>query len=110
MTASLSRKQRRFLYVMSHVAVLVFVLQIIAIDHWHADPANVEGVIGSSAHVMHCHGDSAGCADGGATALATDVAPEAVVVPPPAVRTASLPATLITGEAFLPTPTQPPQA
>jgi len=110
MTGSLSRRQRRFLYVMSHVAVLVYVLQLVAIDHWQADLANVEGVVGSSAHVMHCHGDTAGCADGGATALATNMAPEAVVVPPPAVREASHSPYLAASETFISIPSQPPRA
>jgi hypothetical protein len=57
---TLTSGSRRFVLVMAHIALVVLVVQIVAIDHWHADSSDAEQ------HARHCHGTSSSCADGGA--------------------------------------------
>jgi hypothetical protein len=45
------------------LALLAYVFQTAAFDHWHADPSNVFGYEGTSLHAVHCHADTADCAD-----------------------------------------------
>jgi hypothetical protein len=89
--------------------VLFYVLQIIAIDHWHPNPADAIGVVGSSAHVVHCHGGVSGCAESGgltSTLNATATMP----LPPTALRAPTTALTTITSDVILPLPDQPPRA
>jgi hypothetical protein len=103
------RRYRRFIVVTAHVAVLFYVLQIIAIDHWHANPADVIGIPGSQAHVVHCHGDVSGCAE---SAGLTSTLDETRIVPlPPAAILAPIEASEeISHTVILPLPDQPPRA
>ena len=66
---TLTPGSRRFVFWMAHLALVIYIAQIVAIDHWHVDPAGVVGVPNSSAHVMHCHGSSS-CADGASVSTA----------------------------------------
>ena len=60
---------RRYVLWMAHLALLIYVAQIVAIDHWHPDPADAVGVPNSNAHAIHCHGSSS-CADGASVSTA----------------------------------------
>ena len=71
---TLPRRQRLFIGLAARIALLALALQISALDH-HLGIAGVVGIEGTSAHTMHCHGDTAGCADAGSGAIASvDVA------------------------------------
>src|SRR5262245_61599309 len=105
----LSRRSRRFVILVAHVALLAYFLQVAAFDHWHADPSHIVGVEGSSAHVQHCHGSGGGCADGATMSPVVDSS-ALVPLPPATVReqveaTVSLPSAV-----FLSSPDQPPRA
>jgi hypothetical protein len=69
---------------MAHLALLIYVAQIVAVDHWHPNPADVTGVPNSNAHVLHCHGGQAGCATG--AVMAPTVAASTLTPLPPAPR------------------------
>ncbi len=47
---------RNFTVWTARLALVAFLVQVIAIDHWSSHFENVTGVEGSSAHVQHCHG------------------------------------------------------
>jgi hypothetical protein len=57
-------RTRRFLLWTARLALVVYLAQLIAIDHWQAHPVDIVGLEGSSAHVAHCHG-AGDCSDGG---------------------------------------------
>jgi len=104
---------RRYVLWMAHLALVIYVAQIVAIDHWHADPADAFGVPGSNAHhlvhVSHCHGASSGCADGGGmtpSLLSNALTP----LPPEPHLYREAPAIVAPANAFLGTPIEPPQA
>jgi hypothetical protein len=52
----------------ARAALLAVMLQIAAIDH-HFGVSDVVGIEGSSAHTMHCHGNTSGCADAAGSAV-----------------------------------------
>jgi hypothetical protein len=54
---------------MAHIALVIYVAQIVAIDHWHQDPAATVGVQHTNAHAKHCHGSSS-CAEGASVSTA----------------------------------------
>src|SRR5215203_4511299 len=62
---------RRYVLWMAHLAFVIYVAQIVAIDHWHShlDPAATVGIPHSNAHAKHCHGSSS-CADGASVSTA----------------------------------------
>jgi hypothetical protein len=62
------RRSSTLLLAISQLVLIAYVFQVAAIEHWHSHmDLNVEGVVGSSAHVRlheeHCHGALASCAD-----------------------------------------------
>ncbi|HLF71803.1 MAG TPA: hypothetical protein VI759_06600 [Dehalococcoidia bacterium] len=103
------RRYRRFIYVTAHVAVLFYVLQIIAIDHWQVNPADAIGVEGSSAHVVHCHGDVSGCAESGGLVSLLD-ATATMPLPPAAFLSPITAPDTIMIDVVLTLPDQPPRA
>jgi hypothetical protein len=62
----LSHSSRRFLLWTARLALVAYLVQIIAIDHWHRHSGEIVGVEGSAAHVSHCHG-AGDCSDSGAS-------------------------------------------
>src|SRR6476620_7148049 len=60
---------RRYVLWMAHLALVIYIAQIVAIDHWHADPASTAGVPNSSTHAQHCHGNSS-CSEGASVSTA----------------------------------------
>src|SRR5436305_12046298 len=106
---SLSRRSRRFVLLVAHIALLGYFLQVMAFDHWHADPSHVVGVENSNAHVMHCHGGGGGCADGATVSPVVDAS--AVIPIAPAAHREGTPSLQSEPVAvFLATPDQPPRA
>ena len=73
---------RRYVLLMAHLAFVLYVMQIVAIDHWHShiDPADAVGVPNSNAHALHCHGSSS-CADGASLSTAM-LKPATTPLPP----------------------------
>ena len=105
----LSPKGRRFLLWTARLAFLAHLLQIIAVDHWHAHPSSIAGVEGTAAHVAHCHGGG-DCSDGGG--VAGPALPVAAMLPS---ERSSLTVSDAEGPrrpatAFTETPVQPPRA
>jgi len=99
---------RCFVLWMAHLALMVYVAQIVAIDHWHADPADAVGIPNSNAHVTHCHGTSS-CAEGGALTPASLAA--ALTPLPPEPRLYSIaPSVASPVDAFVDTLLEPPRA
>jgi hypothetical protein len=105
---TLSPGQRRFVMWMAQLALVIYVSQIIAIDHWHSDPAETVGIPNSNAHAKHCHGSSS-CAEG--ASVSTAMLKPAVNPLPPAPQLLSVePSVSAPADAFLDTPLQPPRA
>ena len=97
--------------IMSSARLVLFaiVFQLVAVDHWHGSITEIEGVENSQAHVLHCHGDNAGCADS-ASMLA--ILPGFTLTPTPQQAPGDK---LVTQPAFatdelISTPDQPPKA
>ncbi|HWC31207.1 MAG TPA: hypothetical protein VG845_14090 [Dehalococcoidia bacterium] len=65
---ALPLRLRTLVGITARIALVVMTLQIVAFDH-HFSVKDVVGVEGSSAHTMHCHGDTAGCADAASGAV-----------------------------------------
>jgi hypothetical protein len=105
----LSRRTRTFLLWTARLALVVYLVQLSAVDHWHADFSDVVGVEGSSAHVQHCHG-AGDCSSGDSAAFS--VASQPVALPVPSLFTYGLenPSQLAPRAAFIAPPIQPPQA
>ena len=61
--AASTRKNRLLVLWCARLALLAYVFQTAALDHWHANPADVYGYEGSSLHAVHCHANAADCAD-----------------------------------------------
>ena len=99
---------RRYVLWMAHLALVIYIAQIVAIDHWGADPAETASVPNSNAHALHCHGTSS-CADG--ASLSTAMLKPAVSPLPPEPRVYTLtPAVPQPNEALIETPLEPPRA
>ena len=109
------RRGHTFFVTVAQLALVAYLFQIAAFDHWQIDPSHdVTGVEGSQAHVIHdnhCHGGGSSCADGAAASAYVKFA-EAVSLPvQPALRGLDLPAEspAFTSNVFE-TLTPPPQA
>jgi hypothetical protein len=77
------RKHRLLILVTAYFALVGLVFQVAALDHWR--PAvfeEVRGIEHTDFHSTHCHGASAGCADGAASASWLNASPAAVPRPP----------------------------
>lgn len=106
---SLSRRTRTFLLWTARLALLVYLVQLSAIDHWHAHFSDVVGVEGTSAHVQHCHG-AGDCSSNDSAAFSVTSQP--VTLPVPSLFTYGLenPSQPTPQAAFISPPNQPPQA
>ena len=109
-TFGFSRRVRTFIGICAQLAMLVFVFQIMAIDHWHAGPGDLIGVEGSAQHIAHCHGGGGGCASDALLSGPLAAASLATIAPPPAQRLDADLSTPIFSEAFLSTLDQPPRS
>src|SRR3972149_1840617 len=85
MTALRTRRSRTLLLWLARATVVIYLAQIVAVDHWRPDRSRqVYGVEGSAAHVLHCHADADGCAEGGGAGLVGTLAASSVTPLPPA--------------------------
>ena len=110
------RKGHTFFVAIAQLALVAYLFQIAAFDHWHVDPSHdVTGLTGSQEHVIHdnhCHGGSGSCADGAGGGMAYVKFAEAVFLPEPPsviVRSASTELPSLSATPFE-TMTPPPQA
>jgi len=105
----LSRRTRFFLLWTARLALVAFIVQLSAVDHWHGQFGNVVGVEGSSAHVEHCHA-AGDCSTSGSAALTANAEP--TTLPVPSVVSFGIEAsTLLAPQAaFISPPSEPPQA
>ncbi len=66
--SDLTPRLRFLILLTARLALVVITFQIAALEH-HFGVSDVVGVEGSSAHSMHCHGDTSGCADAASGAV-----------------------------------------
>ncbi len=106
----LSQRTRDFLLIMAQLAVIAYVFQILAVDHWFYDPYHALADA-QQVHAQHCHGDVSGCSDGIGSAP-TSAMGEIVVLPSPKLPTlaSNVDAVESPTEAFIATPYEPPRA
>jgi len=107
--SGLTRRSRSFLLWTARLALVVYLMQLSAVDHWHSHIGDVVGVEGSSAHVEHCHG-AGDCSTTGGPALSANAQP--TILPVPSVVALGLDgqAELAPQAAFISPPSEPPQA
>ena len=112
MTALRTRRSRTLLLWLARATVVIYLAQIVAVDHWRPDLSRqVSGVEGSAAHVLHCHADADGCAEGGGAGLVGTLAAASLTPLPPApVRAVAPSADVSFEEPFLVVPDRPPRA
>jgi hypothetical protein len=110
------RKGHTFFVAIAQLALVAYLFQVAAFDHWQVDPSHdVSGVAGSQEHVIHdnhCHGSGGSCADGAGGGSAYVKFAEAVTLPEPpslAGHAVTTDAPALTGSTFE-TLTPPPQA
>ena len=106
--AGFSRRQQIIVVWLARLALLVYVFQIGAIDHWHVNPEKVTGLVGSQLHAAHCHSATANCADSSGLSGTLD---EIKLTPllPPAQAHVVLEALPSLTEATIDLPDQPPR-
>jgi hypothetical protein len=105
----LSHSRHRFLLWTARLALVAYLVQIIAIDHWHRHPGEITGVEGSSAHVSHCHG-AGDCSDSGAVAAPALSGQGTLPVPPVTLAILAAEIDHLPKSAFAETLLQPPRA
>jgi hypothetical protein len=104
---TLSRRSRLFVLWFAQLALVAYLFQLAAIDHWQADVNHIVGLEGSASHVQHCHGGG-DCSDasGSVTSLP---APLLTAVPPEPVRTGHFSADARPHDAFIASFSTPPR-
>jgi hypothetical protein len=105
----LSRRTRNFLLWTARLALVVYLVQLSAVDHWHGHVGDIVGVEGSSAHVQHCHG-AGDCSTTSDPGLSANAGP--TTLPVPSVVSFGLPVTSESTPqaAFISPPSEPPRA
>jgi hypothetical protein len=107
-SAAFSPRVRASIRIGARIVLFTLVVQLLAIDHWHPPMTSVVGVENSQAHVAHCHGNVAGCADSaGFAGTLTDVS--LLPMPPQPFVYAEPESMSAPPEASLSAPDQPPQ-
>jgi hypothetical protein len=107
----LNRRARDFLLIMAQLALVAYLFQVLAVDHWRYDPSHTIGIEGTQVHIQHCHGDVSGCTDGIGSAPTSGMG-EIISLPLPPMATlegASV-ADDSPNDAFIATPSEPPRA
>ncbi len=101
------RRGHTFFVTIAQLALVAYLFQVMAFDHWQIDPSHtVTGVDGSQAHVIHdnhCHGADSACADGAGGGSAYVKFAEAVSMPvQPSLRAVELGSDVrpLTGSTF----------
>ena|SRR6187431_560359 len=100
------RKGHTFFIAIAQLALVAYLFQVAAFDHWRVDPSHdITGVFGSQEHVIHdnhCHGGGGSCADAGGGSAYVKFA-EVVTLPEPptlSVHAVSTNAPALTGSLF----------
>ena len=107
-SAGFPRRQQTLVLWLARLALLVYVFQIGAIDHWHANPESTHSLAGNQLHAAHCHSATANCADSSSlTGSLHDVSLIPLLPPAQAQTVAEAPAS--PNEAAIATPHQPPR-
>ena len=105
---TLTHGSRRFVFWMAHLALVIYIAQIVAIDHWHADPASNAGMPPGNAHAQHCHGNSS-CSEG--ASVSTALLKPATNPLPPAPRLYNVvPSPTAPADVYVVTLREPPRA
>jgi len=102
-----SPRLRAFIGAGARLSLVIIVMQLVAVDHWHSDVSSVVGVEDSQRHALHCHSGASGCADvSGLIGLVT----EAAILPNVALPDSRVVevAVLTPAAAFIATPDKPP--
>lgn len=105
----LSRRTRTFLLWGARLALVAYLVQLSAIDHWHTHITDVVGVEGSSAHVQHCHG-AGDCSDGGGALIPADAVLATRQLPPMTTFGVAAASQLTPQAAFIAPPSEPPRS
>jgi hypothetical protein len=108
--SGLSRRTRFFLLWTARLALVAYLVQLVAIDHWHTHIADVTGIEGTSSHVEHCHGAGDCSSSGGATALASNAPATTLTLPGQTTLRFDHAASLTPEAAFISPPSEPPRA
>src|ERR671919_1212772 len=106
---TLSRRSRLFVLWFAQLALIAYLFQLAAIDHWQPDPHRVVGLEGSGSHAQHCHG-AGDCSDSGVSGPV--LTPSVLKIgSPPSVGPSFLALTRArANDPILAIPTQPPRA
>jgi hypothetical protein len=104
----LSRRTRSFLLWTARLALVVYLVQLSAVDHWHSHFADVVGVEGNSAHVRHCHG-AGDCSTTSDPGLNANAGPTTLPVPSVVAFGALLTSESTPQAAFISPPSEPPR-
>lgn len=102
----LSRRTRFLIQWVARLALLAYIFQVGAFDHWHSHEIDLTA---ASTHSAHCHGVASGCADGGGLAGTLAEVPLTAIAPAPLFRVET-PERVSVFEVFLPAPEQPPRS
>jgi hypothetical protein len=100
---------RKFLLWTARLALVAYLVQLVAIDHWHTHPGEVYGIEGTAAHAAHCHG-AGDCSDGGAAAAPALLGRASLPVPPAPTALPAVEGAVTPDAAYAETPLQPPRA
>ena len=104
-----SRRIRIFLAWTARLALLAYVFQLAAADHWQPTAADIVGIEGSSAHAAHCHSLTVGCAEGGGFTVWLSALADLTSPPSPA-RLEALPALVVAAPELRLTLDEPPRS
>lgn len=101
---------RRITPWLARLALFVLLFQISAIDHHtHSHINEVTGVVGSSAHEMHCHGALGTCASSGSDMPAVMTQPWLLPAQPSLAVLGTSDAVRLPADAEIAVPSQPPR-
>jgi hypothetical protein len=108
-TQGFSLRTRNFLLTFAQLALVAYMFQVAAVDHWRVDASHVVGVEGTSQHVAHCHGVST-CAEHGGSGTTAPAPVTLIPLAPPAVIERAALAEPSPTDTFVVTPHLPPRA
>ena len=105
--AGTSPNLRLFILWSARLALMAFVFQTAAIDHWRPDPEHRFN--GGALHAAHCHGNASQCADSSSLVGTLDLV-ALTPLPPSAIRSVETPSALRPPEALALGNDEPPRS